>query len=351
MLMKRCTVIFAWTLFLSTTALVAGCGCGGDDDDNGDGNNGNGEYQPYAAQYVDGGLGPRLFVDRNGDGINDMCADVQVQASRAKPIVTFVVDGSSSMDRPFQGIFDTRWDVMVSTLDDVVSRLQSIVAFGMVLYSGPAGNCPDLRMVDPALDNYNAINQVISGYRPTAMPPRYTPTAQALQAAYDLQPSTAIPDRDLGQHFIILCTDGNPNSCEAAQSPVVGFGGDPPPEFDGPIQAVTDGTAQGIKTFIISLASDGQEYDQHLAQLAEIGNPGTPPFSPESRDALVAKMEEIVGGALGCQVTLNGKVTPGEECSGQVSLNGQVLGCNNSNGWRLVDEKTIELQGPLAIAL
>jgi len=250
------------------------------------------------------------------------------------------------MDRNFQGIWDSRWNVMVSTLDDIVARLQSIVVFGMVLYSGPADNCPDLRIVDPALENYDAIHQILSGYRPTAMPPRYTPTAQALQAAYELQPDIAIPDRDLGQHFIILCTDGNPNSCEAAQSTFgFGAGGDPPPEFDGPIQAVTAGSAQGIETFIISLASEGREYEDHLAQLAEIGSPDTPPFSPDTQDALVAKMEELVGGALGCRVTLNGKVTPGQECRGSVLLNGTELLCNDPNGWRLVDEKTIELQG------
>ncbi len=341
MLVKKCTGIITGTLFFSLIAFGLGCSCDDDSDGTGPG------FNPYLQYSVDGGSGPTLFVDRNGDGLNDLCANVEVRASRATPVVTFVVDGSSSMDRNFQNSRDSRWDVMVSTLmdrnDGIVARLQSIVVFGMVLFSGPANNCPDLRTVAPALNNYDALNRVISGYNPGGGTPRYTPTAQALEAAYALQPDIATLDRDLGQHFIILCTDGNPNSCAAAQSPTTG--GDPPPEFDGPIQQVTTGYSQGIKTFIISLASEGPEYEQHLADLAEIGNPGTPAFSPDTRNALVAKMEELVGGALGCQVTLNGKVTRGQECTGSVQLNGRELTCNGDDGWRLVDERTIELVG------
>lgn len=337
------------------SASIPGCG---DSDQESNGtttpNNPNGTYSPYG----DGGVpstGPKLFVDRNHDGINDLCADVYVQASRSKPIVTFVVDGSSSMDRNFQNIRDSRWEVMVSTLMDqnsgVVYGLQNLVLFGMVLFSGPSNQCPDLRIVDPALNNYDAIDSVISGYTPDMNPPKYTPTALALEAAYGLEPEIG-PDlgSDLGPYFVVLCTDGNPNSCEAASSTGGGIfgggiGGDPPPEFDGPVQAVTDGYQQGTKTFVISLASGQDDYQQHLDQLAEIGNPGTPSFSPSTQDELVALMEQIVGGALGCQVTLNGKVTVGKECTGLVELNSTPLECNDLNGWRLVDERHIELTG------
>jgi hypothetical protein len=324
-----------WAFWL--LPLVLGGGCAQHDDKNG-------IYNPYASVYGDSGTaGPHVFIDRDKDGVNDLCADVTVSASRVTPVVTFVVDGSSSMDRTFQNSRDNRWDVMVSTLEDVTSRLQSIVLFGMVLFSGPANNCPDLRTVDPALNNYDAVAQVLQSYRPTTSPPRYTPTALALDAAYALQPDMGIPDRNMGPHFIILCTDGNPNSCEAANNQFAT--GDPPSEFDGPVASVTNGYEEGIKTFIISLASEGPEYEQHLADLAEIGNPGTPAFSPSTQDALVAKLEEIVGGALGCKVALNGKVTVGQECNGEVILNSQSLPCNDPNGWRLDDERHIELLG------
>ncbi|MBN1656046.1 MAG: VWA domain-containing protein [Deltaproteobacteria bacterium] len=332
---------------LCVLAICLGCSDGDKEDgDDNDTNNENG-YNPYNPYKEGGTSGPSMFVDHNNDGINDICADVTVSASRVTPTVTFVVDGSSSMDRNFQNSRDSRWEIMVSTLmsrdDGVVATLQSVVSFGMVLFSGPADNCPDLRIVEPALNNYDALNRVLSDYRPGMMPPKYTPTALALDAAYNLQPDSTIPDRNRGPHFIILCTDGNPNSCEAATGQV--GAGDPPPEFDGPIQAVTSGQNKGIDTFVISLASEGPEYEQHLAQLAEIGNPSTPAFSPATRDALVAKMEEIVGGALGCNIALNGRVTPGQECTGQVELNSKVLGCNDPNGWRLVDERHIELLG------
>ena len=53
----------------------------------------------------------------------------------------------------------------------------------------------------------------------------------------------------------------------------------------------------------------------------------------------------IIGGAVGCQVFLNGEVTPGMECLGYVEVNGMDVPCNDPNGWKLIDERTIELQG------
>jgi hypothetical protein len=247
------------------------------------------------------------------------------------------------MDRDFQNSRETRWNAMISTLMDnpggIVARLQSNVFFGMVLFGGPVENCPYLVTVQPALNNFGALDQAISRYNRSQV--LYTPTALALEAAYSLQPAEL--DVNFGQHIVILCTDGNPNSCEAAQNQA--NLSDPPPEFDGPIQQVTAGYNQGMKTFVISLASEGPDYEQHLAQVAEIGNPGTRPFSPSTRDDLVAKMQELIGGAMGCQVTLNGKVTPGQECTGTVVLNNEPLLCNDPNGWHLVDERTIEIDG------
>jgi hypothetical protein len=101
----------------------------------------------------------------------------------------------------------------------------------------------------------------------------------------------------------------------------------------------------GTKTFVISLAGDDAELQAHLEEVANVGGTGKPPFTPMSKDELVQTFQEIIGGAVGCEIRLNGKVTAGEECSGYVGVNGQALPCNDPNGWRLKNEQTIELTG------
>jgi hypothetical protein len=44
-------------------------------------------------------------------------------------------------------------------------------------------------------------------------------------------------------------------------------------------------------------------------------------------------------------VRLDGKVIAGKECSGEVSLNGNTLACDQADGWKLADESTVQLTG------
>ena len=44
-------------------------------------------------------------------------------------------------------------------------------------------------------------------------------------------------------------------------------------------------------------------------------------------------------------VALDGTVTEGRECSGEVLLNGETLACDAADGWLLADPRTVELTG------
>jgi hypothetical protein len=101
----------------------------------------------------------------------------------------------------------------------------------------------------------------------------------------------------------------------------------------------------GTKMFVISLAGDDMGLQAHLQQVAMIGNTGKPPFTPMNKDDLVKAFQEIIGGAVGCSVRLNGKVKAGSECLGYVNVNGVDLPCNDPNGWKLKDEQTVEITG------
>ncbi|MDH5674351.1 MAG: VWA domain-containing protein [Myxococcales bacterium] len=304
-----------------------------------------------------GSTGAASTVDRSGVG----CASANVRASRVKPTVYFVVDGSGSMSENFGG--PSRWEALRSALmdpDGLIPTLEGVVEFGMVIYDGPldplaavgagldaiipglgaviptagAMECPRLVTADAALNNFATIDSLY----PQMPLGGSTPTHKALQWANDnLADEMAVQlDTELGPQYVILATDGAPNDfCDG------GAGGDASPQV---IEAANVGAAKGVKMFVISLASDAS-LQAHLDQVAQIGNTGQPPFTPSSKDDLVNVLTEIVGGAVGCDVALNGEIQAGQECSGFVEVNGVPLGCNDPNGWQLKNERTIELVG------
>ena len=56
-------------------------------------------------------------------------------------------------------------------------------------------------------------------------------------------------------------------------------------------------------------------------------NPTAPPFSPLDAGGLVNTLAALLGGAIGCNITLDGMVVAGLECRGNVELNGTELPC------------------------
>lgn len=297
----------------------------------------------YAGTIVAGNGGPvasssTIPIGNNATAPTDTCADKSVQVGRISPWVLFVIDRSSSMSQPYPGSTN-RWQAIYDALMDpdvgIIPKLQGVVRFGVMLYDGE-GICPRLVTVEPAPMNYTAIDAV---YGP-AQPGIRTPTALALNEAYKLvSDPNVLPDGPTpGKQFVVLCTDGEPNGCAE-------FGGFIGTDFQGPIDEVTAAANQDIKTYVVSVASGGQEYQNFLEELARIGNTGSPAFNPTTKDDLIQQFSDIVGGAIGCEVELNGKVKVGSECLGYVELNSTTIECNSPDGWKLKDESHIELLG------
>jgi Mg-chelatase subunit ChlD len=300
------------------------------------------------------------------------CAGTNVQAGRKQPIVTLVIDGSGSMCAAFGNA--TRWTALRSALmdaDGVVAKLQGVVSFGMTLYDGPIDltgflgglgtggggrmggggqnpqcasmssqnsmnkSCPNMVEVPVALNNA----QAIAAMYPMQELGGSTPTHKVMTAVVDklLQARMAVPDVNLQPQYIVLATDGEPNELCANPSGV-----DPRAEV---INQVTRAAQAGIKTFVISLAGGDSSLMDHLVKVAQAGMTGYPPFTPMSKQDLVMSLGQIIGGAVGCEVFLNGKVAAGQECAGTVQVNGVSLQCNDPNGWGLKDDHTLELKG------
>jgi hypothetical protein len=106
---------------------------------------------------------------------------------------------------------------------------------------------------------------------------------------------------------------------------------------------------KGAKTYVISLADATGPFHDHLQQLANLGDPAANGhavlYEPASPAQLQANLQSLVGAAVGCEIELNGQVDAASACTGSVKLDGAALGCNQPDGWALIDPSHIRLQG------
>ncbi len=340
-------------------------GAGSGPGDTGDGPATDFGQQP--AQPGDPGTAPG---NPNASNMARECASAQVTAAKSKPIITLIVDGSGSMCTDFGG--QSRWQALRGALLDpaggLIYQLEAGVEFGMLLYDGGidaalallggsgggmpspcAGNylmqrmgdsCMNQRVdVPTALNNAAAIDAAypmteLGGSTPTDLAVR-----EVLEPLVNNLPVVGPDDPAPDPRFVILATDGEPNSICFG-----GLGGDGAAQRQDVVSMVQWAADAGVKTYVISLAQDANLM-QHLNDVATAGGTGMPPFTPTNRDDLVAALSQIIGGAIGCRVMLNGEVMPGQECSGFVEVNGFPLECNSPNGWTLIDPRTLELTG------
>jgi hypothetical protein len=335
-----------------------------------------------------GTAGTGIGTGGTGSGSGTECASATVNTTITTPVIMMVIDGSGSMCAPFGG--STRWQALRTALLDqtsgLVYRLQSQVVFGTMIYDGsidtfgiignqnalgssptPAcanmytaqkamGECPLLVQVAPALDNAAAID----GAFPATELGGSTPTDKAMKAAIDLLLGmrSTNPDVMNSPQYIILATDGQPNDICMGGSFAASTA------IQANVLAEVDrAAAANITTFVISLGSNDPGLQSHLEQVADRGQPNNPDaraFSPTAPEELSNTLVALVGGAIGCEVTLSGSVTIGRECSGRVLMNGVRLPCCQEsagawscdgmsvaepNGWRLKDASTVELIG------
>lgn len=298
---------------------------------------------------------PASRANSDEDDGNNTCAKAELMTQRVVPKVWLLIDGSGSMAAPLTGLIGpSRWEVLRDALlnssDGLISKLQSAVAFGLMAYDGglsPTGIyvpelCPRTIVVDPAIENFNAID----GAYPAAELGSSTPTHYALLALSDRIKMV----RDTGDTtptYVVLATDGAPNLCDFHD----GIPATPDTEQEA-VDTVAQLAAQGTKTFAISLAGDDRELKAHLDAVAKAGATGKGSFTTNSQDDLVKALTEILGGTTSCSIRLEGRIEPGHECDGDVTLDGKMLGCDDANGYRVPDDHTsIELVGDACDAL
>jgi hypothetical protein len=253
------------------------------------------------------------------------------------------------MDDDFAGN-QSRWQALRTTLMDpggVVDALQANVRFGMVIYGGAPMDqmCVRLVTVAPALNN---LSNLAAQY-PTSPLGMSTPTDRALEYVVNNLPvlNQAVLDTKSDPVYVVLATDGQPNDMCAGGGRRIGGGGGGQSSAvveQRVIDLTSQGTAAGMQMFVISLAGNDSMLQNHLMRVSQVTASKTPPFVPSTQTGLVAAFREIVNGA-SCQVALDGTVAQGRECTGMVDLNGVIVPCNQPDGWRLFNPRTVQLTG------
>jgi len=288
----------------------------------------------------------------SGDGDGATCARIQVDLTEQIPTVMLLVDRSGSMGATF-GSTD-RWNATYGTLMNastgVVKGLEDRVRFGAALYTSkdgfagtealegqPAGTCPMIAQVAPALGNHAAIDAM---YAPK-MPVSDTPTGASIVAVTSILVAVNEP----GPKIIAIATDGEPDSCSI-----------PNPADDTEraatrqeaIDAAQAAFTAGIQTYVISVGDQvGAAHLQDMAN-AGVGLPvgGTANatfYQALSPDQLITAFDDIISGARTCVFTLDGQVSDVDNSGGTVTIDGLEL--TEGTEWRLNDASTIEILG------
>lgn len=297
---------------------------------------------------------PRENAVTTDAGAIDRCVTAHAAASRVTPRVILVIDGSCSMttNYPANGTPPSsqcvenpegRWAAVRSALVDpqrgVVTKLQGLVAFGLVVF-GTQPMCPiPLVPVKPALNNLEQIETQF----PLIPPGQFTPTGEALNWVYDNLTDDVDPD---SPQIVILATDGDPNSCGVVdgQSQRIQPGAT---NYQPSIDAVQKGAAKHVTTYVISLADAAGTFHDHLQQLANLGDPSGKAalYQPASPDQLATNLEGLLGIAVGCDIALPTPIGMSDACSGRVTLDGASLACNDRDGYQLLDPNHVRLLG------
>jgi hypothetical protein len=307
------------------------------------------------------------------------CIDVDVEFTPQTPTVLLLIDRSGSMKA--EGKFgeaveaavadgtytlgdcpdhnDWRWnvvrDVLMNPDKGIVKPLESDVRFGLSLYSSNNGQvkagkpeeidadkmCPVLLEVPIALDNHQSM---LDSFKCDDIADD-TPTGESLLAAA----ATLNAFKEPGPKIIVLATDGEPDNCECpdrgdtvpAKCNLPGV----PEQIKEQVVAIAKEIHDGdITVHVINVSTPSEASLQlHLADVAKAGGGNVyPGFSP---GALSTAFDEIINGVRSCIIDLSGEIAKDKESTGVITLDGEALELDGTDGWQVNSPSQIELLG------
>jgi len=279
--------------------------------------------------------------DGNDGGVTiDMpCPAVVFTPMKTTPSVELVVDRSGSMTGT--DIPPNRYQAELNALfgaNGALTTNQGNVFFGALQYAGDQSPCLNTSgfSVPRALNNATAIQNQL-----TSKPPinGSTPTADAVNAA--VADFAANPPPAGSPPYILLTTDGLPNSC----------GNPPGPDNGRSVQATQNAFTAGIPLFILGLAGINDQFLQDMANAGAGLQTGRPPncagcapfFTANDPAQLSAALNAIINGIVSCDLMLTQSIDDAQAMSGTVTVNGMMLMFGTD--WVLVNGNIIRLVG------
>jgi hypothetical protein len=289
-------------------------------------------------------------------GNGKVCDAVQLTTNPQIIDMMIVLDRSGSMDT------GKRWEPSVAAVRKITTELEGQIDFGLAIFPDDSppmttfmtsnangsfsisiGNesvCMPGKVVVPiAAKNASAIGMRLDMTRPSGG----TPTSETLMKLVDSYAAMeAGPDQEVHPKYVLLVTDGAP-TCPN------GGGQEPADQADIDLsnQAVEALASKGVKTYVIGYdtTTPGNEMlAQVLDGFAQRGGTGEQHHRPvEDEASLTAALESITESAASCAFHLD--QAPPRADYVLVKLDGKQLNLDMPDGWKMVDDHTVEIEG------
>lgn len=286
----------------------------------------------------------RCMAEGPGSGGPDAdCPDVNFTAESVTPSIGLLLDQSGSMyTNNFGNVtrYQAMRDALVAPNTGVVSQLESKVYFGAMLYTDRVGNqltcdgnngTPIVGEVARGINNAAGVRSVIDAKLNSQG--GNTPTHRALDAM--VASFQAAPPPADSPPIIVLATDGLPNNCADSQA-------DTRPQS---VAAAAAAHAAGIPVYVLAVAQSSTHFQDlaNAGQGVQQGQPNATYYIANDAQSLANAFQQIIGGVVSCDLSINGTIDEAQAMSGNVTLNGQPL--QYGSDWVLVNGNTIRLQG------
>jgi hypothetical protein len=285
-------------------------------------------------------------------GGGNSCQSVTVTPTRSIPNVMFLVDQSLTMDADdFGPNNDNRWTAAHDAITSIISRMESIVRFGLTTYTSDNGNrnppCPRLpTQVGFDLDNSGPIGSEFPASYPN-QDGAYTPTGDSINSLVGLIQASPPPAE--GPTIIVLATDGEPNSCVY---PNPNDSHNPQYSRELAVSAAANAHTAEMDLFVLWVGElTSSSIRAHLQEVADAGTTGAGTvYVGDDPTSLQGAFQQIISDSISCDVQMDERFDDKDKAcaEGVVRLDGgPPLACSDTNGWRVkpgVDD-VIELVG------
>lgn len=264
-------------------------------------------------------------IENGGTG-NGSCSTTSFVVTPVTPYIQLMVDGSGTMADGLgggQNKYNSVRDTLTTPTTGLLNLLQHKARFGVSIYTSQ-NTCPKLFTQACTLDNMAAIRSEFGQTGPQVSDP--------LPEAIDSMVKNFATAPAGAKKYIVLATDGVPNSCQSNQ-------GD---RTDDAVTATTAAYNAGVSTYVIGLGNVPTSFLQPMANAGINTATGTI-YRAADATALATNYTAIFTTIMDCEMTLDGTIDVAQASLGTVKSNGTPL--TYSTDWTAVDDHTIKLVG------